>query len=206
MPAVPPLVDPMAVVVVDAFCVAWAASLPVSVRSGPMPIDAIVVMFEIAIATWAESASVPLPADAPPFALVVIASMPLAVMVRFFAPVSAAPSARPALVVSLTTLRPREAPTPLVVPSPASLASPIAEFLAFEVAVRVTSPLTVVDSGWTRARVLLDTTLTAIDPATLSPLVPPAPEVEWAAKLEAPGPRASTVTPPPAVRFVLPAR
>src|SRR6266849_917359 len=67
-------------------------------------------------------------------------------------------------------------------------------------------PLTLVYSGWTRASVLLDTTLTASDPANVTPLLPPAPEVECAAKLEAPGPIASTVTPPPAVRFVLPAR
>ncbi len=88
MPAVPPLVEPLAVVVVVAFCLACAASVPPSVRSGPVPIEALVVTFEIAIATCAESARLPLPADAPPSALVVIESAAVALTARLCVPVS----------------------------------------------------------------------------------------------------------------------
>jgi hypothetical protein len=50
-----------------------------------VPTEALVVMFEIEIAACAASATVPLPVEAPPFAVVVIASVLSAVIVRFFA-------------------------------------------------------------------------------------------------------------------------
>ena len=60
MPALPPFVSPIAVVVTFAVCVACAVERRVIVRSAPVPIEALVVMFEIEIATWAESARLPL--------------------------------------------------------------------------------------------------------------------------------------------------
>src|SRR5260370_204160 len=47
----PGFVGAGAVVLVVGFCLACAVSVPPSVRSGPVPIDALVVTFEIAIAT-----------------------------------------------------------------------------------------------------------------------------------------------------------
>ena len=69
--ALPPFVAPVVIVFVEAVCVACAVSAPPSVRSAPVPIDAVVVTFESVIATCAESATLPLPAEAPPFAVVV---------------------------------------------------------------------------------------------------------------------------------------
>ena len=91
MPALPPFVAPVAVVVTFAVCVAWAVSAPPIERSGPVPTDALVVTFESEIATWAERAMLPLPAEAPPSAVVVIVSVSVDVSVRFLAPVSVAP-------------------------------------------------------------------------------------------------------------------
>jgi hypothetical protein len=83
----------------------------------PLPTEAVVVTLEIAIATCAESAKLPVPADAPPSAVVVIVSVLLALIVRSLTPVRTASSGRPADVVSLTTLTATEAPTPLALPS-----------------------------------------------------------------------------------------
>ena len=89
---------------------------------GPEPTEAVVVTFEIAIAACAASATVPLPVEAPPCAVVVIVSVPSAVIVRFFAPFRTESSGRPAVVVSLTTLTATEMPTPLALPSVACFA------------------------------------------------------------------------------------
>ena len=131
MPALPPFVAPVAVVVTFAVCVAWAVSAPPTERSEPVPIVALVVTFESEIATWAERAMLPLPAEAPPSAVVVVVSVSFEVSVRFLAPVSVAPLARLALVVSLTTFSAKEAPTPDVLPLLACFASAIALFVWF---------------------------------------------------------------------------
>ncbi len=116
--------EPVAVVVVVAVCVAWAESLPPSPRSWvPVPIEAVVVTLEIPIATCAETAALPLPAEAPPKAVVVIASVPVAFSVRSPTPVSQASFGRPAVVVSLTTFSASDAPTPVVSPAADCLAS-----------------------------------------------------------------------------------
>src|SRR5258708_1057275 len=213
MPALPPLVAPLAVVVVVAFCVACALSAPpvARLRSGPVPIEAVVVTFEIAIATCAERARLPVPAEAPPSALVVIVSFAAALRVRFLSVVSCAPLATSDDVVSLTTFTATDAPIPLALPSPDCLASAVALLAMFEVELSFRSPAieTGDDAASLTSAVVVDrATLTAIEPATPTPLLPPAPEVEWAVKLDwpLPGPCASTVTPPPASRLRLPAR
>ena len=166
--------------------------------------------FEIAMATCAESARLPPPADAPPTAFVVIASVPWAVIVRLVAPVSVEPSARPAALVSLTTLTATAAPMPVVLPSLDCLASAVAWLVRLEVDASVKAPFTTTPVGVvTWALVLLVTTLTAIDPATPT-LLPPAPEVAWAEKLELLelGASASTLmeAPPFTLRVALPER
>src|SRR5215471_11887246 len=82
MAAFPPLASPEAFVVVFAFWVACASSLPRSTSGAPLPTDAVVVTFEIAIAATAANDTEPLPVEAPPSAVVVIESVLVAVMVR----------------------------------------------------------------------------------------------------------------------------
>ena len=186
MPALPPFVAPVAVVVTFAVCVACAVTAPPTLRSGPVPIVALVVTFESEMATWAERAMLPLPAEAPPSAVVVVVSVSFEVSVRLFAPVSVAPLARPALVVSLMTFRAKEAPTPDVLPSLACFASAMALFVWFVREVSETSPLTVTGLVVPAFDVVFEvTTLTAIEPATPT-LLPPAPDVACAVKVELP--------------------
>ena len=193
----PPFVEPLAFVVTLAFWVACAVSPPVRMRSGPLPTVALVVMFEIEIATCAEMATLPLPADAPPSAVVVIASVPVDVSVRFLAPFRTASLGRPAVVVSLTTLTATEAPTPDALPSVACFAVAIAWLSKFEVAPNERSaPFSATGSVPSTSEVVFaTTTLTASEPATPT-LLPPAPEVDWALKVEAAGAVVSSVTPP----------
>jgi hypothetical protein len=121
--ALPPFAEPFALVVTFAVCVACAESLPVSVNvPEPVPTDALVVMFEIEIATCAERTKLPPPA-APPSAVVVIRSVLVAVIVRSSTPVNEVPSAIPAVVVSFTTLTATDAPIPVVFPSADCFAS-----------------------------------------------------------------------------------
>jgi hypothetical protein len=177
MPALPPFVAPLAFVVVEAVCVAWAVSAPVMVRSGPVPIDALVVTVENVSATCAESAKLPLPADAPPCAVVVILSVLVAVIVRSSAPLSAEPSGRPANVVSSRMFSAKEAPIPVVLPSADCFAVAIAWLSWFDVALSVRSPPTVTGSvPWMLEVEVAITTFTAIEPATPT-LLPPAPDV-----------------------------
>ena len=151
-----------------------------------MPIVALVVTFESEIATWAERATLPLPAEAPPSAVVVIVSVSFDVSVRLLAPVSVAPFARLELVVSLTMLSANEAPTPEVLPLLACFASAIALFVRFDRAVSETSPSTVTGFVVPAFEVVFEVTmLTAIEPATPT-LLPPAPEVACAVKVELP--------------------
>jgi hypothetical protein len=82
MPALPPLVEPFAMVFVDTVCVACAVRPPVRLRSGPSATLALVVTFEMVMATCAESAKLPVPAPAPPSASVDAASVSSAVIVR----------------------------------------------------------------------------------------------------------------------------
>src|SRR5690349_805278 len=148
------------------------------VRSSPVPTDAVVVTFASVIATCAESATLPLPADAPPFAVVDELSVSVDEIVRLFAPLIVEPSGRPAVVVSLTTLRAKEAPTPLVLPSLDCFAVASAVLVRFEPALRLRSPFNVAFgiAPSTSPVELFTTTTTAIEPATPT-LVPPAPEI-----------------------------
>ena len=143
-----------------------------------MPTDAVVVTFASVIATCAERAMLPLPAEAPPFAVAEEASVSVDEIVRFLAPLIVEPSGRPAVVVSLTTLSANEAPTPLVLPSLACFAVASAVLVRFEAALKLRSPskAALADAPSMSVVELLTTTRTAIEPATPT-LVPPAPEI-----------------------------
>ena len=150
------------------------------------------------IATCADTAALPLPASAPPSAVVVAASVLVAVIVRSSTPVRTESSARPAVVVSLTTLSANEAPTPVVSP-PCFFAVAIAWLSRFDVAASVRSPLTATGSvPSTTAAASETTTLTASEPATPT-LLPPAPEVACALKVDAPDPAVASIVRLPAV-------
>ena len=181
MPALPPFVSPEAFVVVVAFCVACAVRLPRERQRPPVPTDAVVVMFEIAIAACAASATVPLPVEAPPSAVVVIASVLVGGDRQVLGAVQHRAVGSPAVVVSLTTLTATEMPTPLALPSVSCFAT--ARAPGCRVRGRAQRQVDAVQRDRvvpsTSAVVSATTTLTAIEPATPT-LLPPAPEIELA--------------------------
>ena len=185
-----PAAAPIAVVVTDASWVAVAVSAPVSVRFAPGRTEALVVTFEIEIATLGEIAVEPA-AAAPLFALVVIASVDVAVSVRLWIPPTMTPSGTSAVVVSLTTFSATEAPIPTVLP-PSSFASAEAVVSMFETAVSTRLP-SISGSAVGEAVVSAVTTFRANEPATPT-LDAPAPDFAVAVKLDLAGARTSSVT------------
>ena len=101
--------EPDAVVVADAVCVAVTVRFPATDVAAPVPIDAVVVTVESDTAI--DGATATLPLAAPPVAVVVIVSVPVACTVRL-CPEKTEPSASAARVVSVIRSSATAAPMP----------------------------------------------------------------------------------------------
>src|SRR2546428_795109 len=189
-----PCASPSAVVFADAVWSADAENAPPMVRGSPGVTCAIVVMFEIAIATDGTIAT--LPPAAPVFACVVMRCVVDAETPRSPPPVSFPVSS--ARVVLSTSATATEAPMPTDptpdTPDPLGSASVVDS--AFAAAVIATSPLPASSGAAMRAVVWMFSRSIATEPA-MPTAPPPAPLVADAPRDDIPSPvtSASTVAP-----------
>ena len=181
MARLPPVVAPVAVVLLLAVSVARLSSLPARVRSAPVPTLAVVVTLSTLRATTAVSVRLP-PSSAPLVAEVLLSEAPVARRTRSFSPVGLALSASPARVVSVTRLIATPAPAPTVEPPPVVCDVAVVWFCTLDVAVSAAFPLITGAVGRTSASVFRTTRLKATEPATAAaPPLPFAPDslVAW---------------------------
>ncbi len=163
--------SPCASVFAMAVWSALAVNEPVITRLFPAVTVAVVVMFEIAIATDGTIAT--LPPEAPVFARVVMPWKVVAVMVRLCPPISVPVSS--AVVVSSTTATATDAPMPTedapLTPPVASSGSALVPLVASDAAATDTSPAPAFSQPFRAAVVWMFSISIATEPAT--PTAPP---------------------------------